>query len=173
MKIIMPMALSIDGKLTYKDKSLKKDWISAEDHSYFKQLLSHTDALVMGRVTYEAMKPTLNDTRLHIVLTKDPEHYSSDQKPGFIEFMNISPEQIIDDLREKGYQNIMIAGGTKIYEMFIQKKLVDEIHLTLEPYIIGEGVPFAWNVKLMQELQLKETRQFNERGTRLFIYTLK
>ncbi len=173
MKIIMPMALSIDGKLTYKDASLKQDWISSEDHAYFRQLLSQTDALVMGRVTYEAMKPTLKDSRLHIVLTKNPKRYSADQKPGFIEFTNISPEQILDDLRKKGYENIMIAGGTKVYEMFVQKKLVDEIHLTLEPFIVGEGVPFAENIKLMQELQLKETRQFNERGTRLFIYSLK
>ncbi|WP_328227422.1 dihydrofolate reductase family protein [Sutcliffiella cohnii] len=47
----------------------------------------------------------------------------------------------VEKLKSKDGKNIWIVGGGELLHSFIQKKLVDEIILTVAPTLIGNGIP--------------------------------
>lgn len=51
MKLILYMAISIDGYITRKDHDIS--WVCDTDWEHLKQYLRKTDAVIMGRKTME------------------------------------------------------------------------------------------------------------------------
>ena len=59
-----------------------------------------------------------------------------------------------------GYRQALLGGGTYLNTLFLEKKLIDEIILTIEPKIFGDGLSlFSKDFNI--ELQLLEVKQIN------------
>lgn len=48
-----------------------------------------------------------------------------------------SPEDLIADLRARGHQRIVCEGGPEIYTMLFDAHLIDILHLTVAPVLLG------------------------------------
>ncbi|MCR4329239.1 MAG: dihydrofolate reductase [Candidatus Roizmanbacteria bacterium] len=172
MKIIIMMVSTMNGKITDTNDPDIYKWTSKEDKSAFMKYISKSSLIVMGRKTYEAAKNIirLNKNQRRIVLTKDPHNYISDEVPGQLEFMSKTPKNLVKELNDEGYSQMLLVGGSTTNFQFLQEELVNEIHLTVEPLIFGSGVSFIDEAELKIQLQLKSMKRLNSRGTIVLKY---
>lgn len=46
--------------------------------------------------------------------------------------------QILDDMGQRGISRLMVEGGTTIHTQFLTQDLVDELHLAIAPFFVGQ-----------------------------------
>lgn len=172
MKIILAAVSSLDGKITKGRDSDIRGWTSPEDTAHFAHLKSIHNLIVMGRKTYEAMRPNLqlDSKTLRVVLTKHPENFAAEAVSGQLEFSSESPVVLVGGLEKQGYSEMLLVGGGTLNGQFLAKGLVDEIYLTLEPRLFGTGTSLAADSRLNVNLRLLKTSRLNEQGTLLLHY---
>lgn len=163
-------AISCDGKIT-KGNSLGSNWTSKEDKKFLHKELDEADVILIGRKTYEIAEKYLAE-RNCLVFTrkiKFPEVMSDK-----VTFFNLESGDIKKYLKERNYKKAVILGGTEIYSYFLEKNLTDEICLTIEPLIFGEGLSLAsLKVPFKNKLELKSVKKLNRVGTLLVRYKIK
>ena len=54
-----------------------------------------------------------------------------------LEGNTIDPKQVVAKLLEMGYSKILLEGGPKLNYSFFQEDLINKIHVTIVPYLIG------------------------------------
>lgn len=174
MNVIMIVVASINGKTTRGNESDIYSWTSKEDQDLFFSLRDRAPLIVMGRKTFEAAsdKIKLGPNNRRIVLTRNPEQFTSKTVPGQLEFTNEPPDNLVKRLENEGCKEILLVGGAEIDAAFLQAKLVDELHLTLEPLLFGKGKDLLTGVPFDVPLHLLEMKKLNEQGTLHLIYTL-
>ena len=101
--------------------------------SPFTQMLAHKlraeeDAILVGRVT---------DEREHPALTV--RHWSGQDPRRFVLSKDYSIEQLISDCCEQNIQSLIVEGGAKTHESFIDADLWDEIRVETAPITVKRG----------------------------------
>lgn len=172
MKVVAVAVSSINGKITNGKNSKVSSWSSREDFKFFNSKISKAKLIVMGSGTYEANRRQIELQRgkLRVVLSKNPKRYSKLMVTNQLEFMNNSPKEIVKKLENKGYEEMLLVGGSKVYSSFLKDKLIDEIFLTIEPLIFGQGKPLFSEDKFDSALKLLSVRKLNSKGTLLLFY---
>lgn len=172
MKKIIIAAVTADGKIA-KNSKHNVDWTSKEDKDLFRSETKKAGVVIFGSKTYGAMGKELPG-RLNIIMTKNPKKYSDKEKKEVLEFTSKSPKAILDNLAKRGYNKVIIGGGSDIYSLFLQSKLVDEIYLTIVPKIFGKGINLFkdMNIKEMN-LELVGVEKTGGNGEVLIKYKLK
>lgn len=168
MKVILMAAVTIDGKIARSETHFV-DWSSREDKKMYFSTSKRAGVVILGHNTYKTLPAPLPG-RLHIVLTTDPD--SQESKPGVVEFTNQSPQDIVEGLAARGYQEAVLTGGAQINSLFLQHNVVDEIWLTIEPLIFGTGLDLFRGVPFDRRVRLLEMRQINDGGSVLLRYGL-
>ena len=172
IKVTLVIASSINGKITIGDNPHVGIWTSKEDKSLFSYLKKKNNLLVMGSKTYEAIKNslTLDKETLRIVLTKHPKKYASSQVKNMLEFSSESPSQLVNRLEKQGYKQLLLVAGGTITAEFFKESLIDEMFLTIEPMIFGEGKNLVKEGQFNVDLKLISMKRLNEKGTLIFRY---
>lgn len=157
MKVILLMALSADGYITKHEDALV-DWTSKEDKKHFVAVTKKAGALIYGSKTFAFHNKALPG-RLNVVMTRDPD--ASRNEPGVLEFTNQQPAEILQDLEARGFKEVVLAGGSEINALFLREGLVDELYLTVEPFLFGSGKRLTKDMHLDVPLELIETSMLN------------
>jgi len=139
---IVYIATSLDGFIARTDGSV--DWLPepADDAGTdFADLMDSVDALVMGRKTYDTVlgfgvwpygtKPVFVLTHRDLTPPDDPAAY--------VESIAGSPAEITAQLRERGYNNLYIDGGSTI-QAFLRAGEIHRLIITRIPVLLGQGV---------------------------------
>lgn len=66
----------------------------------------------------------------------------------------------------------MLAGGGRLCSDFFVADLVDDVYMSFEPVLFGEGAPMLREVPFTVSLQLESVRQLNTQGTLLAHYVV-
>ena len=143
----MVMAQTLDGKIA-KSSDHFPDWTSREDKRFFHRISKEVGVVIMGEKTFATFSSPLKD-RLNVVFTMQE---SPEETPG-VKWVKGDPENVLRGLEEMGYKTAILGGGAFVNGMFLEKKLVDEIMVTIEPKIFGDGISlfkggFDVNLKL-------------------------
>lgn len=160
------VAASIDGRISLTQKRLP-DWTSKEDWSFFQKKLTGADAVVVGRNTYIAAKKRL-DRRTTFVLSstvKEPI------KKGTVTFVN--PAHTTLKKLFSSFNNIAIAGGAGVYQTMLNEELLDELYVTVEPFIFGRGKAMFEGGLKTKQFKLVSVKKLNTAGTLLLHYKIK
>jgi dihydrofolate reductase len=161
MKVFIIAALSADGFIARSEDDFSLAWTSKEDKKFFVERTKKAGVVVFGSKTYEMIGKPLKD-RLNIV-------YSRSKKYEGVETTDKSPAELIKDLKQRGSSEVAICGGASIYTLFMKAKVVQEIYLTIEPIIFGNGIKL-FNEKLDFKLELLKSKILNSQGTLLLHY---
>jgi dihydrofolate reductase len=156
MRIFLIAAMTADG-LIGRDSQHLADWSSREDKKVFVRLTKEAGTLVFGSKTYETIGHGLPGRRM-IVMTSDPSRYEPSEG---VEFVSESPEQLVKRLANDGVTSLAIGGGARTYQEFMDAGLIDELYLTLEPVLFGQGVSL-FSSQLNTQLKLIETTPLND-----------
>jgi dihydrofolate reductase len=136
MKTILYMATSITGKTTSGNDDTS--WVQETDVERFDTEMTRCGAMVMGKTTYESFGDDLPlGKALLVVMTHDKDLLARNQE-GLL-FTDSSPKEVLNMLEDKGYQEVMLAGGESLNSAFLSENLVDEIRVIIKPIIIGQG----------------------------------
>ncbi len=149
MKTILLMSITADGKIAKTPNQLI-DWTEKEDKKYFVNETKSSGVVLMGNNTYKTIKKPLTD-RLNIVFTKDKNKKSDN---GNLIFTSLDPKIVIDRLKDtKIFKSLVLIGGETINTTFAKEGLIDQIHLTISPYLFGTGLSL-FNEELNMKLNL-------------------
>ena len=165
MKLILMMAMTLDGIIA-KDKNQNADWTTKADKRVFIEETKKHGVIIMGDTTFEAMGKPLPD-RLNLILSLTPEKYKEREIPGQLEFMKAAPEEVIKKLEERGYKSAILGGGARTNSFFLKAGLVDEILITIEPRIFGQGLNFTEGEDLDLELELLKIKEIGDNAIQL------
>nr|AIA18295.1 RibD C-terminal domain protein [uncultured bacterium] len=168
MKVTMVAVVTIDGKLA-RNSAHFSDWSSREDKKIFVSLTKRAGVMIIGHNTYQTLPAPLPG-RLHVVLTR--EAANKEDIPGLVEFTDQQPEDVLAGLEARSYTEAVLGGGSQINALFLQRGLVDEISLTIEPIVFGTGIDLLEGMELDLRARLLEVERLNEGGTVWLRYAL-
>lgn len=77
---------------------------------------------------------------------------------------------MVKNLTKRGYEKALLVGGEQVSTQFFKESLVNELWLTIEPYIFGYGNSLLSNEKLNVSLELKTLKKLNNKGALLLKY---
>lgn len=146
MKTTLIAAISLDGFITRHDET-GSGFTSPEDKLYFNKAVQEFDCLIFGgqnyRISSNWIRNRLKPEQLKVVLTRNPEAWKTEAIAGELEFTNTEVLDLLQELRARDFQNVCILGGGQIYGKFLKSGAVDEIWLTLEPLLFGNGIKLS------------------------------
>jgi dihydrofolate reductase len=172
-------AATLDGYIADADDRI--DWLTGYQGTYdgvgaepgpmseggtYQSFYAHVGALVSGSVTYRFV---LEHTREggtwpyagkpYWVLSSrgmpTPEAEEADVRIVRGEVADLAAEMVAS----AGGRNLWVVGGGNVASQFTDAGLLDEVHLTVVPVVLGEGKPL-FDRGLPQPLQLAGTRTF-------------
>lgn len=160
MKVIMMMAITADGKIA-KDSAQFADWTSREDKKLFAKISKECGAVLMGENTFKTFPAPLKE-RLNVVFTENENNSEIDG----VKFVSGEPKKVLEELESLGYEKVLLGGGAFLNSLFLEKNLINEIMLTLEPKIFGAGLSL-FNRDLDADLKLLNVEKINENSVLL------
>lgn len=158
------IATSLDGFIADKDEGL--DWLHSVPNPHsadfgWGEFLDDTDALVMGRRTYEKLR-LLSEQWPHdkptFVLSQTLQELP-DELEGKVELIRGNPAEVTATLHERGYQSLYIDGGQTI-QRFLRNDLIDELTVTTLPILLGGGVRLFGDLPEPLDFYLHNTAVF-------------
>lgn len=138
----------------------RTDWGSPEDKRLFKEITTRSGLVVMGRKTYEAIGKRLPG-RYNVVLST--KGVFSCGEPDLVLNGNVS--QIIQELRNRGFEDVCVIGGQTLFSQFLNARLVTDLHLTIEPIILPDGLNLFSNIDKHYSLRFEKAQILNSKGT--------
>ncbi|MCC7434363.1 MAG: dihydrofolate reductase [Methanoregulaceae archaeon] len=154
------LGVSLDGCIAGRDHDLS--WLECvstdppEDTGY-ADLMAKTDALLMGRNTYDAIAnfdPWPFEGKRCLVMT----HGEIDDDR--VECANGTLPDLLSQLGDEGVHGVYLDGGS-IVRQGLAEGLVDELTLSWVPMILGEGVRlFDGLPEFRQRWTLTRSRSF-------------
>jgi dihydrofolate reductase len=155
MKVIMMMAMTADGKIA-KDSGHFPNWTSKEDKKLFAQISKEIGVVMFGEKTF-ATFPSPLPNRLNVVFTQNLDKPEIES----VKWVTGEPELILAELEKIGFSSALLGGGAYLNTLFLEKKLIDEIIITIEPKIFGAGLglfngDFNINLKLIDMQKINE-----------------
>jgi dihydrofolate reductase len=168
-KLVLLMHVSLDGFAADANRGL--EWISydSELQQYADGIVATVGSPVYGRVTYELMAgywPTvLNNpnasehSKAHAQwVDKAPKIVFSrtmkkaDWNNTVVINNNIAEE--INKLKQQPGKDLVIFGSPGLSHSFMELDLIDEYQLTLNPVLLGNGIPVYQDIKNKTNLEL-------------------
>jgi len=155
LKVTMMMAITVDGKIA-KDKNQLADWTSREDKKLFVEVSKAHGVIMMGENTFKTFPAPLPG-RLNVVFS---EEENQPEITG-VKWVKGEPAEVLNELEKMGYKSALLGGGSFLNSLFLEKKLISEIILTVEPKIFGTGLSL-FNRDLNADLKLLEVKKLND-----------
>lgn len=157
MKVTMLMAMTVDGKIG-KDSNHFPDWTGKSDKKLFVEISRQAGVIIMGSKTFDTINAPLKDRKI-IVLTRNADRISQWDS---VVFSRQHPRDVLNQLKNQGYSQVILAGGALINSLFAEENLIDEIIITISPLIFGHGLSlFSENIAM--ELELVQVKALDDR----------
>lgn len=186
-KVVLFMHISLDGFAAGPNGEL--DWISYDQEleQYAEEVVSTVGAPLYGRVTYQMMESYWPTVLTNPSASKhELEHAQWVENVPKIVFSrsldqvtwnnarlikdNIAEE--VAKLKQQPGKDLVIFGSPGLTHTFMQLDLIDEYRLTVNPIILGRGMPVFQDIPAKTELTLLNQRTFNS-GVVAFHYAKK
>lgn len=152
-KSVLNLVMTFDGYVAGLHDEI--DWITSKYYSAmdsskwpkfdFSKFTSKVGAIIVGKRSYDLgiekgwfKNKAYGDSPIFVVCSKVPENISKDADFRFITGgIDEAYSQANDAAGDKW---IYLYGGPNMFQQFLNKNLVDEMHITLAPVLIGKGI---------------------------------
>jgi len=160
-------AVSADGKIA-AFPGQPTTWTSKEDKAFLHAMLDACDAVIVGNTTYKIARRPLSKRRC-IVLTRSVK--TTRQKTPDCLYLNPRSVSLSKTVARLKYHRLAVLGGAKTYTYLLEKNMLDEFYITVEPLIFGRGVSLFESKRLKDRtLKLVSAKKLNQRGSLLLHY---
>lgn len=152
MKVTMYPAISLDGFVAKPDYD--DSWISDEDNDRYEQKVIECGCLLVGRKTYELFQDwfdNFGNGRVIVFVCTTDSKYKDKEK---VKFVQGSAKEIINKIEKYGFDELIVCGGGEINGLIAKAGLVDEIIVSVQPIVLGAGIPLFGSYKPELELEV-------------------
>jgi len=161
MKVTLYMVTTPNGMISKPNDILS--FINDFEWQGIMKKAYDTGNCVMGRHAYESLlrKGKFPYNCLNVVMTKSKIKAASKSNkwPDKVIFTNKGPKQVIEMLKEKGFEEVLLVGGGRLNASFMKQGLVDEIVLNVAPEMFTKGTRLFEGRDFYSKLKLLEARQ--------------
>jgi dihydrofolate reductase len=165
------VASSLDNFISRKDGGV--DWLFMDQDYGMKEFFASVDVAVMGRKTYDkALELSPNGLSFPGMKTYVFSHLMAKGKQENIEVVSEPPETWVKSIRATPGKDIWLVGGGEMVREFLQKRLVNQIGISIHPRLLGDGIPLYAQPYPETELELIRSKQYPSGLVQLF-YRLK
>lgn len=164
-KVTLFIAMSLDGYIADKDGGV--DWLNGQEEDgenmdTYSDFIKGIDTIIMGWNTYHQLTSELS-----------PEEWVYPEQVSFvithreipsterIRFTSESPCDLVKRLREEEGNGIWICGGANIVRQLMETDLIDTLHISVIPTLLGDGVRLFGPLEKEQKLRLVKTQSYN------------
>lgn len=159
------VASSVDGFIADVDDRI--EWLLQfgfeEFDEHYQAFLARIGALVMGAATYEfVLEEAAEAWPYEGIPTWIVTHRELPAVPGAdITFFQGDIAELDAELREAaGDRDVWVVGGGSIAAQFADRGLLDELHVTYVPVLVGAGKPLLPVASASRPLTLAGTKTF-------------
>ena len=143
-RITVKIAQSLDGRIAAADGRSK--WITNEhSRAHSKELRDGFDAICIGTGTAIADDPTLRGAcrrpKRFVIGERDLPPLALQGEEGFEQLRTHDFEDVVAVFTDRGFNSVLIEGGSTLVSAALHSGLVDEIHLYQAGSIMGSGKP--------------------------------
>ena len=170
LKITLIMVMSANGVVAQNKIENSFEWNSEADRKQFLDKVKHIGVACMGANTFRSVGCKPYDGVEFYVLTNHPEELPSHER---VTYLNGDVEAAYKSWQEKGYRHIALLGGPHTNTSFLEKNLVDEIYLTVEPIMMPDGMHIVNGIGKNIALRLENIEVLNPEKTLLLHYLVK
>lgn len=170
-KIILDLTATLDGYISGPNGEI--DWIVEEENTDFGDILSEIladiEAIFYGRVSYELwgnyQPPEQASTKLkeayNLLHSKTKYVFSKTVTTDHSDalFINSDISKRVSEIKKDLKGNIWLYGGGNLITTFINLGLIDVYRLTIQPVILGNGIPLFRDITLRTDLELIDTKK--------------
>jgi dihydrofolate reductase len=158
-----------------------------ELHQHYNELLSHSGAIIYGRITYQLMEsywpalvinPTGNKPidEFAVIIQNIPKIVFSHTLTNVVwENSRLATggikEEVLE-LRQQTGKDILV-GSPSLIVALMKLNLIDEYQLCVHPVILGSGLPLFKNITNKIILKLLKTKTFNSGAIVLYFEPTK
>jgi dihydrofolate reductase len=167
-------AATLDGFIAEADDTL--DWLLKYQGSYegedvepikgsYDGFYQDVGALIMGSVTYEFVLAHLDEwpyagKPAWVLSTRELPLPKGDDVD--VRVVDATVPELYDEMiAAAGERNLWVVGGGNVASQFADEGLLDELHVTVVPVVIGEGKPLFDRRLPGGPIQLTGTRTFD------------
>lgn len=183
IKIINILLSSVDGKIATHDcestenrRNLK--FTNEVDFKILQKLTAKCDAVFIGAKSLECEKGAFRVA--HLRADKKEPHWFVFTRSGTVnlehdfwkqenipktlyQYTNVQDlKEFLNSLPKKNIKKIALLGGGKLNGIFWNEQLVDELYLTLSPFVVGQtNVPnlIDSNISIQKQLKLLKVQK--------------
>ncbi|MFG6116316.1 dihydrofolate reductase family protein [Halobacillus sp. MO56] len=158
-KVVLYIAQSVDGYIARENGAI--DWLWDDQDYDYEKFITTIDTVILGRKTYEQIFQLTDQFpyRSKDVYVVSNMQEGSDEYATFIQPEQIRP--LINLLKNDQHKNIWVVGGAQVIHHFINKNLIDEYQIAIQPTMIGSGIPLFEKNDVEQQLELYEAKPFS------------
>jgi len=159
--VILKLAVTLDGRVAVPGSR----WISGEEsRRRVHELRAQVDAVGVGMGTVHADDPQL--TAREVGAERQPRRLAFGRGPlpdgSQLELRDGPLAGELHGLGEDGVQSLLLEGGPRLAEAFLQADLVDQVLLFVAPRLGGSGPLFAPDLSGPVELRRLRAEQVDE-----------
>lgn len=173
-KLKLQVQITIDGFISGSKGEM--DWMnfnwSADLIDYVIQLTEPVDTILLGRNLAQGFIPYWTDALKKDVPEPGADKMVNTPKIVFTKTLKTSEWEntvlakgdLVDEinaLKHKPGSDMIVYGGGKFVSSLIKEKLIDELHLFINPAAIGGGMQIFADINGKQEYQLLNAKSFD------------
>lgn len=164
-EVTLFIAMSLDGYIA--DSDGRVDWLTGHDLTgpepdSYDRFIAGIDTVLMGWNTYRQVTEELSPEAWPYegldawVVT----HHSATPVDGVC-FISEDPARLVRMLQQKEGQGIWVCGGASLAQQLMREGMIDRLHLSIIPTILGSGISLFENNGPQLNLRLVRTEVCN------------
>jgi dihydrofolate reductase len=156
MKITAIANISANGKVLLAENPNHQAPKAGEE--FFIQKVVQAGNIILGRKTFEVIEQLAGGEAniKHIFPDVEIVVLSSSNKASGEYKVAQHIDEAIRYLEDKGFTEIIVGGGTNIYNSFLEKNLITDAYFNIVPVITGGGGVIGMHDQLFNTYQLTE-----------------
>ncbi|MCA0454410.1 MAG: dihydrofolate reductase family protein [Chloroflexi bacterium] len=148
-KVLGGMAMSLDGFVNDSNGSVALLYANFEafiNTDYMQEQMKSTGAVVMGRKTYDMGNGDYTgyeyQVSIFVVTHKPPKKAAKGQNSKLkFSFVTDGLESAVAQAKTAaGDKDVTVVGGASTIQQLLKAKLLDELHITVVPILLNEGL---------------------------------
>lgn len=153
----MQPATSLDGFIA-KLNGDSESWVSPADEARYQAVVKACGNVLVGRKTYEQYKADFDDYGdvLVFVMTTNESYKDT----GHVKYLRGDAKEVVESIRSTyGFEELVVCGGGEVNGSLAAAGLVTDIVISIQPAILGEGIPLFGSYRPDLQLELVSVNQ--------------